>query len=221
MYTQHGTPGSCYKHCMQENSDQRSMWDARYAAAAAAEDSVWSISPNAWVAATVGSLEPGTAVDLGCGEGRNAIWLASRGWDVTGVDFSSAGIDVARGRSAQVGVPVDWQVADATSWRAERPVDLVLVAYLHLDEPQLRQALANAVDAVAPGGHLVVIGHDRTNITDGVGGPQRPEILYTPELLAEAAAGLDIVVCERVLRAVDTADGVRNAIDTTLIAQRP
>lgn len=205
---------------MQENSDLRAMWDTRYAEAAASDGSVWSISPNAWVAATVGSLAPGTAVDLGCGEGRNTLWLASRGWDVTGVDFSPVGIAVARSRSAQMKLPVVWQVADATTWREEHPVNLVLVAYLHLDEPQLRRALANAADAVALGGHLVVIGHDRTNITDGVGGPQRPDILYTPELLAEAAGGLDVVVCERVLRPVETAEGTFTAIDTTLIAQR-
>lgn len=197
------------------------MWDARYTAAAEADDTVWSVSPNAWVAETVGPLDAGTAVDLGCGEGRNAIWLASRGWSVTGVDFSPAGIDVARARSARAGLEVDWQVADATQWRAQSPVDLVLVAYLHLNEPELKLALANAVAALAPGGHLVVIGHDRTNIADGVGGPQKPEILYTPELLAEAAFGLDVQACERVLRPVETPDGVRTAVDTTLIARVP
>ncbi|PRY69092.1 methyltransferase family protein [Glaciihabitans tibetensis] len=204
---------------MTEPADLRVMWDARYAAAAGSADSVWSISPNDWVAATVGPLTPGTAVDLGCGEGRNAIWLASRGWTTTGVDFSSAGIDVARARSQRAGVDVDWQVADATTWRAPKPVDLVVIAYLHLTEPELRRAITGAVASLAPGGHLVVIGHDRTNIIDGVGGPQRADILYTPELLADAVAGLTITTCERVLRPVETADGTRNAIDAVLIAR--
>ena len=195
------------------------MWDARYTAAALADDSVWSISPNEWVASTVREYTPGTAVDLGCGEGRNSIWLASIGWTTTGVDFSAAGIDVARARSHHAQVDVDWQVTDATTWRAPKLVDLVVIAYLHLSEPELRRALANAVASLAPGGYLVVIGHDRTNITDGVGGPQREDILYTPELLAEAASALTIESCARVLRPVETTNGTKNAIDTILVAR--
>jgi SAM-dependent methyltransferase len=201
---------------MTEHPDPRAMWDARYAAASESENSVWSISPNEWVAATVGPLAPGTAVDLGCGEGRNAIW---QGWATTGVDFSSAGIDVARARLQRAQVDVDWQVADATTWRAPKPVDLVVIAYLHLSEPELRRAIANAVASLSPGGHLVMIGHDRTNITDGIGGPQIADILYTPELLADAAAGLTVETCERILRPVETDSGRKTAIDTTLVAR--
>jgi 2-polyprenyl-3-methyl-5-hydroxy-6-metoxy-1,4-benzoquinol methylase len=204
---------------MTEHADPRTMWDARYAAAADAADSVWSVSPNEWIAATVGPLAPGTAIDLGCGEGRNAIWMASKGWTVTGVDFSSAGIDVARTRSQRAQVDVEWRVADATTWRAPKPVDLAVIAYLHLSEPQLRSTIANAVASLAPGGHLVVIGHDRTNISDGIGGPQIADILYTPELLADAATKLTIEICERVLRLVETDSGTQNAIDTVLVAR--
>jgi SAM-dependent methyltransferase len=206
---------------MDSDSSPLDMWNARYAAAADAHNSVWSVEPNAWVAATIGPLSPGSAVDLGCGEGRNAIWLASLGWEVTGVDFSAAGIDVATSRAQQAGVDVAWHVADATTWRATAPVDLALIAYLHLSEDALRRAVAHAVAALAPGGRLVMIGHDRTNVTDGVGGPPLPDILYTPELLARAADGLVIDTCERVLRPVETADGVRSAIDTTLVARAP
>jgi SAM-dependent methyltransferase len=206
---------------MDSDTSPLAMWNARYAAAADAHNSVWSVEPNAWVAATIGPLPPGSAVDLGCGEGRNAIWLASRGWVATGVDFSAAGIDVAAARARQAGVDVAWHVADATTWRATTPVDLVLIAYLHLSEEDLLRAVANAIASLTPGGRLVMIGHDRTNVTDGVGGPQRPEILYSPDLLARAAEGLIIETCERVLRPVETADGVRSAIDTTLVARTP
>jgi 2-polyprenyl-3-methyl-5-hydroxy-6-metoxy-1,4-benzoquinol methylase len=205
---------------MTEHADPRAMWNARYAAAANADNSVWSISPNEWVAATVGPLAPGNAVDLGCGEGRNAIWLASQGWTTTGVDFSSSAIDVARARSQHAQVDVEWQVADATTWSAPKPVDLVVIAYLHLSEPQLRSAIAGAVESLAPGGHLVMIGHDRSNIADGVGGPQIADILYTPELLADAVTGLTIESCERALRPVETAEGVKTAIDTTLVGRK-
>jgi SAM-dependent methyltransferase len=206
---------------MDSDTSPLAMWNARYAAAADAHNSVWSVEPNAWVAATIGPLPPGSAVDLGCGEGRNAIWLASLGWVATGVDFSAAGIDVAAARARQAGVDVAWHVADATTWRATTPVDLVLIAYLHLSEEDLLRAVANAIASLTPGGRLVMIGHDRTNVTDGVGGPQRPEILYSPDLLARAAEGLIIETCERVMRPVETADGVRSAIDTTLVARTP
>jgi SAM-dependent methyltransferase len=206
---------------MDSDTSPLAMWNARYAAAADAHNSVWSVEPNAWVAATIGPLPPGSAVDLGCGEARNAIWLASLGWVATGVDFSAAGIDVAAARARQAGVDVAWHVADATTWRATTPVDLVLIAYLHLSEEDLLRAVANAIASLTPGGRLVMIGHDRTNVTDGVGGPQRPEILYSPDLLARAAEGLIIETCERVLRPVETADGVRSAIDTTLVARTP
>ncbi len=70
----------------------RNAWDERYAG----DELVWSAQPNRFLVAEVETLPPGRALDLACGEGRNAVWLAERGWDVTGVDFSNAGIDKAR-----------------------------------------------------------------------------------------------------------------------------
>ena len=193
-------------------------WDARYAAAAAAAESVWSMQPNAEVAGILGNVAPGSAVDLGCGEGRNALWLASRGWTVTAVDYSAVGLETGRRRADTAGLRVHWVRADVTAWPVPEGTDLVLLAYLQLPAEQLVPILRRAADALAPGGRLVVVGHDRDNLTRGVGGPQNPDILHTVADLRAGVGALVIERCEQVERAVEGAD--RPAIDTVLIARR-
>ncbi|WP_394769121.1 class I SAM-dependent methyltransferase [Lacisediminihabitans sp.] len=201
------------------------MWDERYTEAAAAGSTVWSKGPNAWVESTVGALPPGRAVDLAAGEGRNSLWLASLGWSVTAVDFSAAGLAIGRARAAELGAhggdgtDIDWVVADATEWVAPEPVDLVVIAYLQLPAAQLARAVANAAASLRPGGTLSMIGHDRENLSRGIGGPQNPLILHDVAELRAAAAGtdLEVVECRQVERPVD--GGV--AIDAILLARRP
>lgn len=194
--------------------DPAASWNARYAAS----DAVWSTSPNAWVARVLADLTPGTAVDLACGEGRNAIWLASLGWSVTGVDFSSVGVETARARAAASGIEATWVVGDATTWLPEAPVDLVLVAYLHLPPDDFARALTLAAASLAPGGTLAVIGHDRDNLVRGVGGPQDAAILTSARVLRRLArtAGLTVELAEQLERPV----GDAVAIDTILLARR-
>ena len=190
------------------NADE---WDARYAQSA----TVWSREPNAWVAEAVGSLEPGTAVDLAAGEGRNALWLASLGWQVTAVDFSGAGLATGQARARELGVDIQWVVADATTWVSPYPVDLVVIAYLQLPATDLSAAIRGASGYLAPGGTLAVIGHDRDNIVRGFGGPRDPAVHYTVDELRRAASDLEIIRCEQIDRVL--ADGT--AIDTVLIAR--
>lgn len=192
------------------------FWDARYAAAAASDGTVWSLEPNAWVAATVGGLPTGGAVDLGAGEGRNALWLASLGWRVTAVDFSSVGLETGRRRAESLGLDISWVTADATAWVAPQPVDLVVMAYLQLPVEALAAAVARATESLAPGGTFALISHDRDNIAHGVGGPQDPALLTTVDELTAAASGLTIERCEQYERV--TAAGT--AIDTVLVARR-
>jgi len=182
-------------------------WDDRYASAAAANASVWSLEPNAWIAAAVGTLDPGSAVDLGAGEGRNAVWLASRGWRVTAVDFSATGLSIGRTRAAGAGLELGWVTADATSWVSPTPVDLVVIAYLQLPAPDLTRAISNAILSLAAGGTLALIGHDSENLEHGVGGPKDATMLYDLETVRSAAVGLDIAECRRYNRT--TADGRR------------
>jgi SAM-dependent methyltransferase len=186
-------------------------WDERYAAA----ERVWSTEPNHWVVLLTEQLVPGTALDLGAGEGRNALWLAQQGWRVTAVDFSAVAVD--RGRGAPGGSRVEWQVADVTTYAPDRTFDLVLLCYLHLPRRLMQQVLAHAASWVAPGGHLVVVGHAVRNLTHGVGGPQDADRLHDLDLCAQAAQGLVVDRLEEVDR--ETPQG--SAIDVLLRARRP
>lgn len=185
-------------------------WDERYAAS----DLVWSAEPNQFVVSLTEDLPPGSAVDLGAGEGRNALWLAEKGWAVTAVDFSTAAVD--RGRARQGGDRVDWQVADVTAYEPADRFDLVLLCYLHLPRQVMRRVLDHAASWVAPGGHLVVVGHAVRNLTDGVGGPQERDRLQDEDMLAEAAQALVVERLEEVER--HTPNGT--AIDVVLRARR-
>ncbi|MBE1491389.1 class I SAM-dependent methyltransferase [Plantactinospora soyae] len=193
-----------------------SAWDQRYTDS----DLLWSAEPNRFVATELADLTPGRAVDLAAGEGRNAIWLAGRGWRATAVDFSPIAIDKGRRLAEAAGVDVEWVVADLLDHVPEPAgFELVLVAYLQLPPEQLGAVLDRAARAVAPGGVLLVVGHDATNLSDGVGGPQSPDLLYTPEAIAARLAGLRVDRAERVRRPVPGAD--REAIDTLVRAHRP
>ena len=193
-------------------------WDERYAG----DDLVWSAVPNRFLVAEVETLPPGQALDLACGEGRNAVWLAERGWDVTGVDFSSVGLDKARRLAEARGVSVQWEVADVTEYApARESFDLAIVMYLHLPEASRRGAFRHAAAAVAKGGTLLVVGHDITNRSEGWGGPSDAAVLYGPEDVIADLDGLETVKAERVRRPVPTDDGEKIAIDVLVRATRP
>jgi 2-polyprenyl-3-methyl-5-hydroxy-6-metoxy-1,4-benzoquinol methylase len=190
-------------------------WDARYAAA-----QQWSDEPNALAGSLLAELPAGRALDVAAGEGRMALWLASHGWTVTALDFSAVGLQRGQQRAQERGLHVDWQVADATAAEfGDQAYDLVLVLvlYLHLSRQVLPEVLARCARAVAPGGLLMVIGHDRDNLEHGVGGPPDPNVLYDVELLRAAATGLEVQRAEQVDRQV----GQEVAIDTLLLARRP
>ncbi len=141
-------------------------WDRRYAGA----ELVWTAAPNRFVVAELTDLPPGRALDLGAGEGRNAVWLAARGWQVTAVDFSTVGLDKGRCLAEARAVAVDWVRADVCDYQPEaQSFQLVLVAYLQLRAAELDGVLRRAATALTPGGVLLVVGHDVTNLTEGAG----------------------------------------------------
>lgn len=195
-------------------------WNDRYSAA----DLVWSAGPNEFLVAEAADLEPGSALDVACGEGRNAIWLAERGWSVTAVDYSDVAVDRARTIAAGRGVEIEWHVADVEAWQAERSFDLVVILYVHLPEAGRRQMLTRAVSALAPGGTLLVVAHALRNLSDGFGGPSDPAVLADPadfagDLLA-ADAALTIERAREVERHRDTPEGPQVAIDLLVRAHK-
>ncbi|WP_436774663.1 class I SAM-dependent methyltransferase [Yinghuangia sp. YIM S09857] len=193
-------------------------WDERYAGT----ELVWSADPNRFVAEETGDLPPGRALDLAAGEGRNSIWLAKRGWQVTAVDFSAAALAKGKLLADAQDAAVDWVTADLLTWQPEPGTyDLVLIAYLHLPAPEMAAVLAAAGTALAPGGTFLLVGHDRDNLTRGVGGPQDPAILHTPESVT-AALGDTMTVARaiRVERPVTVEGRPRTAIDTLVRAVR-
>ena len=192
-------------------------WDRRYAGA----ELVWTAEPNRFVVAELRDLAPGRALDLGAGEGRNAVWLAARGWQVTAVDFSAAGLDKGRRLAAARGAAVDWVQADLRDYQPEAGAfQLVLVAYLQLRAAELDGVLRRAVTALAPAGTLLVVGHDVTNLAEGTGGPPDPAVLYTPESVTRSLSGLTVLRADRVRRPVPAGDGDREAVDTLVRAVR-
>ena len=195
-------------------------WDARYESA----DLVWTVGPNRFVEDRTAALPPGTALDIAAGEGRNALWLAEHGWRVTALDFSEVAVGRGRELAAERGVAIDWRVADATATDLGQGIyDLVVISYLHLPRQALADVHARAAAAVAPGGTLVIVGHDRTNLDHGYGGPQEVGVLIDPdEVVADIdGSGLEVEHAGRVTRPVETDAGQRSAIDALVVAKRP
>ncbi|MFD0271001.1 class I SAM-dependent methyltransferase [Streptomyces sp. NPDC127106] len=134
------------------------FWDSRYRES----DRIWSGNPNTALVREVADLAPGRALDLGCGEGADAVWLARRGWQVTGTDISEVALERAAAHAAEAGVAdrVDLQRHDLAESFPSGEFDLVSACFLHNygDFPRAR-VLRTAASAVAPGGTLLVVGH--------------------------------------------------------------
>ncbi len=143
-----------------ESSDAHSFWEARYASS----EAVWSGRVNAVVREVAASLEPGSALDLGCGEGGDAVWLASRGWETVGVDLSGTAVERARAAAASVGL--DANAVRFCRSRLERVTtaqtfDFVTSAFLHSWPVEIPRSdiMRRGKDFVAPGGSLLVVAH--------------------------------------------------------------
>lgn len=133
------------------------FWEERYAGSSR----VWSGAPNRTLVDVVSSFAPGRALDLGCGEGADVVWLAQRGWQATGIDISHTAIARARAAASDLGLPqADFSVADLSSWRPDGPYDLVTASFLQSPVALSRtEILRSVADLVSQGGHLLVIAH--------------------------------------------------------------
>jgi len=160
--------------------------------------------PDPTVVAEIEALAPGRALDLGCGQGRHGVWLARRGWKVTGVDFSDVALTVARAAAPDG----EWVEADLRAYVPQPDAyDLVLYAFVQLPAGERSRVLGRARSALAPGGTLLVVGHDLLNLTQGWAGPADPAVLFTPDDVAAELAGLAIGRAERVRRPVVDEEG--------------
>jgi SAM-dependent methyltransferase len=194
-------------------------WDRRYAG----RELIWTAEPNRFLVAETEGLAPGRAIDLACGEGRNAVWLAERGWQTVGVDFAEVGLQKAHELADARGVSVEWVAADLLDYSPEpRAFDLVLMFYLQVTRAERQPVVRAAAEAVAPGGTFLLVAHDSSNLQQGHGGPQNPAVLYTAlDVVADLdGAGLQIERAERVKRPVRTPDGQRVALDVLVRARR-
>jgi SAM-dependent methyltransferase len=173
-----------------------SEWDRRYESA----DHLFIAEADGELVSRVEGLEPGRAVDLGAGEGRISTWLARAGWKVTAVDFSKVALDRLRGLAGAEGLSIDVVEADIGDYlgRGER-FDLVVLANIHPDPDDRDRLFRAAAAAVAPGGHLFVVGHHLDSL--GQAGPPDADRLYSEERLAGAFPGLDVLEMSRLARA--------------------
>jgi SAM-dependent methyltransferase len=201
------------------------FWDARYASAPA----IWSGRPNPQLVTEAVELVPSTALDVGCGEGADAIWLAGRGWRVTAVDISRVALeraaDHARSTGPDLAGRITWRQADLTEEiEFDELFGLVSVQFLHVPQ-HARDALYRLLaDLVAPGGTLLVVGHHPSDLeTAAHVRPHRGDVLFLPE---EIVALLDpsswtVVAAESRPRTMIDGDGrTLQVADAVLVARR-
>ncbi len=209
---------------MDERMINEHFWDERYRSASA----LWSGSPNPQLVAEAADLAPGAALDAGCGEGADALWLAERGWRVTAVDFSAVALErgaaQAVERGADVARRIEWLHEDLTAWvPAAASYDLVSAQFMHLPK-RPREALFRALAAaVASGGSLLIVGHHPSDLQTAIPRPPLPELFFTASDVAALLDphGWDIVVsAARERAATDPAGRTVTIHDAVLRARR-
>lgn len=195
-------------------------WDQRYAES----EMVWSLEPNEFVVEYLSDLPAGKMLDLGGGEGRNALWFASRGWHVENSDFSAVAVTKFLQRAEREGLLelCTGTTVDATHPEScvTKPVDLAVMAYLQIPAADLAAAIATAAHSLRPGGTLFGVWHARENLEYGFGGPPSPELNPTQDELRAAceAVGMKIETLTLRERYFVSGDQQRKAIDAVLLA---
>jgi SAM-dependent methyltransferase len=203
------------------------FWDDRYASADGS-GRLWSGQPNPQLVAQTADLAPGEALEAGCGEGADAIWLARQGWTVTAVDVSAVALERAAGYAAAAGDEVarriTWQREDLLSWTPEpERFDLVSAQYMHLPTSELEAWHRRLAAAVRPGGTLLVVGHHPDDLHANVGRVGTADRFWAAEAIA---ASLDpgrweVVVADAPGRSATDLDGQPVTVrDTVLRAAR-
>lgn len=196
---------------------ERGLWNERYAE----KGTLWGAQPNQFVADRTKDMSPRRILDLGSGQGRNAIWLARQGHRVTAVDISDTATTQASALAAEAEVEVDFVAADLETWVPPAATyDLVVLSYIQAPPEMRRRLHAKAAESLARGGQVLVVAHHAANLEHGIGGPPMAEVLFDEAGLAEDFPGFDIVENNRVLRRVETDHMVGDAIDIVFLATK-
>jgi SAM-dependent methyltransferase len=199
--------------------DDEREWDTRYARA----DRVWSGRPNGSLVAEVPGLGPGSALDVGCGEGADAVWLAQRGWKVTALDVSQVALERGRRAAEAAAVEIEWVHADLVDARLPPgSFDLVSVHYPALRRTPGGDAVRALLEAVMPGGTLLVVQHADVDREQSLAHGFDPEEYVAADDVASALAdGWDVQVQERRPRDVpESGGGGHHTHDLVLRARR-
>lgn len=194
-------------------------WEDRYAS----EESMWSGHPNAQLVAEASRLARGSALDVGCGEGGDVVWLAQQGWRVTGADFSANGLARAARHAEEAGVGdlTSWWQVDARDFEAEgRAFDLVTTHFLHPPDGGIVEVTRRLAGAVAPGGHLLVVGHESSAHFVQLDGARRRAMWHAEELLPGLPDGFEALVVEQRPRTATHGGETMEVRDSTLLARR-
>ena len=200
------------------------FWEQRYRS----HPSVWSGNPNTNLVSEAADLAPGTALDVGAGEGADALWLAERGWQVTATDISTVALDRAashaREAGAEVAARINWLHADLTTW-VPQPMtyDLVSAQFMHLPKLQRDPMFARLAASVAAGGTLLVVGHHPSDLQTTIPRPPLPELFFTADDIADTLNPdeWDILVSDARPRSATDPDGRPATVhDAVLRAQR-
>ena len=195
------------------------FWDERYSSQAR----LWSGKPNGYLVSEVAGLSPGAALDVGCGEGADVIWLAQQGWQVTGVDISTVALDRARAHAAEAGPEIagrtGWQQADIFAWAPEADrYDLISAQYMHPPSAVREKLFRGLGAAVRPGGSLLIVAHHPSDLQTTVPRPSLPDLFFTGDELAALVdpGAWDVVTNEARGRSVQDPEGQTVTIHDTV-----
>ena len=170
-----------------DEASSEAFWDQRYRSSS----KVWSGQANPQLVAEASELAPGTALDVGCGEGADAIWLAEQGWRVTAVDVSGVALERGAAHALEVGAElagrITWLRADLAEWvPSSASYDLVSAQFMHLPKDQREVLHGRLAQAVVPGGTLLVVGHHPSDLLTTVPRPPTPGLLFTAAEVADS-----------------------------------
>lgn len=183
-------------------------WNERYGK----HDKIWSGNPNPQLVAEVSALRPGTALDLGCGEGADTVWLAESGWQVTGVDISSVALERAAAHAQNLSFPgsIRWEHQDLLAWTPPAAsFDLVSAQFMHLPKVDRDPMFAQLAAAVTGGGTLLLVGHAPSDVAAGAHQHFGADLFFTAAALAAALdpASWQVLVAESRPRSSTNHDG--------------